>query len=41
MILLMSINRGLIDKTESSCQRQSFSEKNFLGDLLSRKEILI
>jgi len=41
MILINSMDRDLENKTESSCQRESFGERNFLGTLFLRKEILI
>ncbi len=41
MILSKIINRDLENKTESSRQGRSFSEGNFLGALLLRKETLI
>ena len=33
MILTNNINKDLENKIESSCQRQSFSERNLLGTL--------
>ncbi len=38
MILTNNINRDIENKTESSCQVQSFSERNFLGALLLNLE---